>query len=89
MKSFIAFDWCGWNNRYGRFTLVAEENSTTLVQQGHMGQKEWDHAQLEWFRKYPGLTVYRCPENYVPDPTNVMGTVEEIIQRLKERLSQS
>lgn len=84
---FIAFDWCGRNGNYGRFTYVdrASGTSDTLVQRTAMGQYDWDKAQLEWFRKYPGLTVYRCPGAYHPND-NVMGTVDEIIERLAVRV---
>ena len=86
---FIAFDWCGWNEQYGRFTFCdfdSHDSGDTLVCRPGMDQRAWDQAQLEWFRKYPGLTVYRCPESYHPN-NDVMGTTEEIIQRLESRLA--
>lgn len=84
--AFIAFDWCGWNDNYGRFTHLP--SGDTLVQRHGMRQHDWDKAQLEWFRKFPGLTVYNNarPGAYRPDG-DVMGTTEEICQRLEGRLS--
>lgn len=87
-EKFIAFDWCGWNENYGRFTLV-DATCETLVQQAYMNQRQWDQSQLEFFRRFPGLTVYRCPGSYFPDPKNVMGTTEEIVKRLEARLNPS
>lgn len=82
-NEFIAFDWCGWNNRFGRFTHIP--SGATLTQQQWMGQTDWNKAQLEWFKQFKGdLLVHKCTE---PGPYresgNVMGTVEEIIKRLE------
>lgn len=83
---FIAFDWCGWMDNYGRFTHMP--SGDTIVQQGWMGQRDWDKAQLEYFKKYPGLEVHR---NLQPGPYqktgNLMGTTDEICARLEKRLA--
>lgn len=84
MEAFIAFDWCGWNDRYGRFTHVP--SGDTIVCQGWMGQEDWDAKQLEFFQKYPGLTVYKCLTNY-RNKGDSMGTTEEICTRLAKRLN--
>lgn len=80
---FIAHDWCGWNERYGRFTHLP--SGDTLVCQEWMGQSDWDKVQLEWFSKYPGLDVHECPAVYDRSGP-LMGTTEEICARLAERL---
>ncbi len=58
----------------------------TLVCQGWMGQRDWDKAQLEYFRKYPGLVVYKCPTGPYRRTEETFGTTEEICQRLEARL---
>ncbi len=82
---FIAFDWCGFNENLGRFTHMP--SGDTLVQQG-FDQRKWDQRQLEFFKKYPGLTVYNNerPGPYRPEG-KVMGTTEEICARLERRLA--
>lgn len=84
---FIAFDWCGWNESRGRFTYCGNGEMDTLVQQGWMGQQAWDKAQLEWFKKYPGLTVHRCPTGPYRETGDTMGTTDEIVARLEARLA--
>lgn len=81
---YIAFDYCGWMENYGRFTHMP--SGDTLVQQGWMGQADWDKAQLEWFRKYPGLTVCRCLSGAYNLNSDTMGTTDEICTRLEARL---
>lgn len=76
---YIAFDWCGTFENYGRFTHLP--SGETIVQQPWMGQSDWNKKQLEFFQKYPGLTVYKCPFNY-NDRQESMGTTEEICGRL-------
>jgi hypothetical protein len=51
-----------------------------------MGQRDWDKAQLEYFRKYPGLVVYKCPTGPYRRTEETFGTTEEICQRLEARL---
>lgn len=87
MKPFIAFDWCGAFEDYGRFTHMP--SGETLVQQGWMKQEDWDKAQLEWFRKFPGLTVCRCLSGPYHLNDNTMGTTEEICSRLEKRLGKN
>lgn len=86
MPDFIAFDWCGWDDRYGRFTHCPSGN--TLAQQAWMDQADWDKAQLEWFRQYDGLTIYKCYEQYVADEGSVMRTVRNAIELLQGRFSE-
>lgn len=83
---FIAFDWCGWNGNYGRFTHIP--SGDTLVQPDCIGQREWDQAQMKWFSKYPQLTVHRCPEGPYRETGDTMGTTDEVVTRLKERLAE-
>lgn len=80
---FIAHDWCGWNSRFGRYTHMP--SGDTLVCEGWMGQADWDKAQLEWMKKYPGLNVHKCPGAYSTDGL-LMGSTDEICQRLEARL---
>lgn len=88
MSKFIAFDWCGWNDKYGRYTLIDPNNCDTLLQRGHYDQQQWDRVQLDWLRKYPlELVVYNCPNAYVADHNQKIGTVAEIIERLERRLA--
>lgn len=83
MEEFIAHDWCGWKQQYGRFTHMPSGDS--LICQAWMGQSDWNMAQLGWFLKYPGLTVYNCVGAYTTDAPS-MGTVNEIIIRLETRI---
>lgn len=84
MEDFIAFDWCGAFEQYGRFTHIS--SGETIVWQGWMRQDDWDAKQLEFFQKYPGVTVYKCLRSY-NDKGESMGTTEEICERLKIRLN--
>ena len=82
---FIVHDWCGWNERNGRFTHCP--SGQTLVCRDWMGQRDWDDAQLTWFREFDGsLVVHKCPEGPYRETGNTMGTVAEIIGRLEVRL---
>lgn len=81
--AFIAHDWCGWNDQYGRYTHLP--SGDTLVCRPGMGQDDWDRAQLQYFRKYPGLNVYDCPGAYTTDG-RLMGSTDEICARLEDRL---
>jgi hypothetical protein len=81
---FIAHDWCGWNNRFGRFTACPL--GQTLVCQEWMGQEDWDYAQLMFLRRFPGLPVHSCPGVYTTAGTRLMGTTDEICRRLESRL---
>lgn len=84
--AFIAHDWCGWNERFGRFTHMP--SGDTLVCQGWMGQLDWDKAQAEWFQKFPGeLMVHRCPNGAYRETGDTMGTVSEITARLEQRVA--
>ena len=81
---FIAFDWCGFDGRYGRFTAMP--SGKTLTCQQWMDQRDWDAAQLTWFQEFDGsLVVHRCPDGPYRETDNQMGTVGEIIERLKSR----
>jgi hypothetical protein len=84
-EAFIAFDWCGWNENYGRFSHMP--SCETLIQEGWMNQRDWDEAQLRWFEKFPGLTVCRCPRGPYLLNDDIMGTTDEICTRLKARLN--
>ena len=87
LMNFVAFDYCGWQDRYGRFTVVPD--GETLVQGAWMRQEDWDKAQLEWFSKLDGdLVVHRCERGPYRETGDIMGTVEEIKQRLKGRLNE-
>lgn len=80
---FIAHDWCGSMQQYGRYTHMP--SGDTLVCKAWMGQVDWDKAQLEYFQKYSNITVHECPGQYTSDGA-LMGTVEEICARLTNRL---
>lgn len=80
---FIAHDYCGWNDRYGRFTHLP--GCHTLVCQPWMDQRDWDEAQLKFLEAYPGLTVHECPDAYSTDG-KPMGTTDEICERLRARM---
>jgi hypothetical protein len=84
MTPFIAFDWCGWSEQYGRFTHMP--SGETLLQKRWMGQTDWDQCQLEWFKKFPDLIVCRCPTGPYVINENTMGTTNEICERLEKRL---
>lgn len=84
MTEFIAHDWCGWNERYGRYTHMP--SGDTLLCGPDMGQTQWDNAQLEFLQQHPGLTVYECPGAYNTDGKS-MGTTDEICARLRKRLN--
>ena len=78
---FVAFDWCGWNDQYGRFTAMPD--GATLTCKAWMGQADWDAAQLDWFQQFsPDIVVHRCETGPYRD---TMGTVGEIVKRLKSR----
>jgi hypothetical protein len=81
---FIAFDWCGWNDRYGRYTHMP--SGETLLCRPYFSQAEWDIAQLEWFKKFPGLNVHDCPTG--PYSTNgpLKGTTDELVEQLTAKL---
>jgi hypothetical protein len=82
---FIAFDWCGFAELYGRFTAMP--TGDTLVCRQWMGQREWDAAQLAWFEHYnPAVAVYRCLDGPYRETDDSMGTVGEIIERLKAKV---
>lgn len=82
-ETFIAHDWCGWNQQYGRFTHM--HTGDTLICKASWGQSEWDQAQLEYFSKYPGINVYDCPGEYNRNG-RLMGSTNEICERLEKRL---
>lgn len=83
-RAFIVHDWCGWDERQGRFTH--SPSGDTLLCPPDASQRSWDRAQLAWFRKYPGLTVHRCPTGPYRETGDTMGTTEEICARLEGRL---
>ena len=84
--TFIAHDWCGWNERFGRFTAVP--NGETLVCREWMGQLEWDAAQLKWLEQFDdSLVVHKCPNGPYRETGNTMGTVGEIKARLRSRVA--
>lgn len=86
-QQFVVFDWCGWNERYGRFTHLP--SGETLVCQAWMGQLDWDKAQLEWFEKLDGsLVVHRCERGPYHETGDSMGTVSEIVHKLRSRTEQ-
>jgi hypothetical protein len=52
-----------------------------------MRQADWDKAQLEWFSRYDGgLVVHRCQSGPYSETGDTMGTVAEIVERLRLRL---
>jgi hypothetical protein len=81
---YIVHDWCGWNDQQGRFTHMP--SGDTLLCQVWMGQSDWDKAQHEWFKKYPGLTVHKCNTGPYRPTGDTYGTTEEIIERLAKRI---
>jgi hypothetical protein len=82
MDKFIAHDYCGWNDRYGRFTAMP--SGDTLTCQQWMGQLDWDKAQVEWFAKFDGaLVVHKCGNGPYRETGKTMGTVAEIMARLQ------
>ncbi len=87
MTEFIAFDYCGWNDHYGRFTH--SPSNETLVCRPGMGQHDWDLAQLEFFKKFAdSIKVYDCSAGGAYSPSGPeLGTVEQICLRLKNRVS--
>lgn len=84
-NAFIAHDWCGWNENYGRYTHVP--SGDTLVCKAYMNQMQWDQAQHDWLNKYPDLTVHSCPTGPYSQEGKSMGTTTEICARLQSRLS--
>jgi hypothetical protein len=89
LVQFIAFDWCGWNERYGRFTALP--SGDTIICQGWMGQHDWDKAQLEWFKRFDGAVVVHRNTGAGPyrETGDLMGTVAEIVERLVTRVRNS
>ncbi|OWK34313.1 hypothetical protein [Fimbriiglobus ruber] len=80
---FIALDYCGWNQTYGRFTHIP--SGDTLLCLPGMGQREWDEAQWLFLQQYPGLNVHMCPGAYTTD-AKLLGSADEICERLVKRL---
>lgn len=83
-STFIAHDYCGWNEQYGRYTVIPEGD--TLVCRPDMVQREWDRAQLDFLSRFPGRTVHKCYEGPYRPTGNTLGTTEEICERLRKRL---
>lgn len=84
-QAFIAHDWCGWNERNGRFTHMP--SGKTLLCEDWMGQEAWDKAQLAWFTQLDeNLIVHKCPDGPYRETGNTYGSVTDIIKKLKERL---
>lgn len=82
---FIAFDQCGFGDRYGRFTALP--SGDTLTCQAWMAQADWNKAQLKWFEQFPTtVVVHRCLSGAYRESGDTMGTVGEIIERLKNRV---
>jgi hypothetical protein len=86
MEEFIAHDWCGWNNNYGRYTHIP--SGDTLVCKASMNQQQWDKIQLAFLSSYSGISVYECSGFYSTDNPS-MGTVEEICERLRAKLKEA
>lgn len=90
-KPFVAHDYCGWNEQYGRYTSCPGDSgreAETLVCRPGMDQTQWDRAQLDFLSKYPAdWPVHSCPGAYTTEGTRLMGTVGEICERLRKRLS--
>lgn len=85
MNEFIVHDWCGFNENYGRFTAIP--SGKTLVCQGWMMQSDWDKAQFDWFSELdPSLVVHKCPRGPYRETGDTMGTVGEILARLRCRV---
>jgi hypothetical protein len=86
-KEFIAFDWCGAMDSYGRFTHMP--SGKTLVQEKWMGQSDWDSKQLEWFKTFDSaLVVHKNLQNGAYRETgDTFGTVGEIIEKLERRFA--
>ncbi len=74
----INHDWCGWDERYGRYTH--SPSGDTLVCQGWMRQKDWDKAQLEYLQKYPQVEVFN-------NKGESWGTTDTICAKLTEKLN--
>ncbi len=92
MINFVAHDFCGWAENYGRFTVVSQStdtNGNTLVCRSGMNQAQWDRAQLNWFSQLDQtLVVYKCLRGPYAPNDSPMGTVKEICDRLKLRLGE-
>ena len=73
-ESFIAFDYCGWNESTGRFTVMP--TGETLLYRS-------EKTLLEFLAKFPGLPVYSCPGRYTTVGTKPLGTTEEICERVR------
>jgi hypothetical protein len=83
---FVAFDWCGWDERQGRFTHMP--SGKTIVQGVDATQKGWDAKQLAFFKEYPPSTpVCRCPDGPYRLNDNRMGTCGSIVDKLTSRLA--
>lgn len=55
-----------------------------------MGQADWDKAQLEWFEKLDGeLIVHKCPNGPYRETGDTMGTVAEIVGKLRSRFPEN
>ncbi len=82
MTEFIAHDWCGFDEKYGRYTHMP--SGKALVCQKWMRQADWDKAQLEFLKQFPGLNVHDCIGAYTTKG-KLMGTTDEICERLQPK----
>jgi hypothetical protein len=83
---FIAHDWAGMFERLGRYTHVP--TGETLLCHAYYDQDAWDRAQLEFFKRFPGLVVYDNARSgpYRPEG-RVLGVTDEICVKLAQRLA--
>jgi hypothetical protein len=85
---FIAYDYCGWNMKYGRFTAMP--SGDTLTCQPYMGHLDWDKAQLAWFLRFDSDIVVHRNRGDGPyrETGDIIGKVSEIVARLRDSLLQ-
>jgi hypothetical protein len=83
-EEFIAFDYCGWSEQYGRLTHVP--TGETLVCKSCWGQQDWDIAQATFFDKFLNIKVYDCagPGSYRPND-KCWGTTEYLAEKLRNK----
>jgi hypothetical protein len=84
MIAFIASDWCGWGDRYGRYTHIP--SGETIIEYPYDDQSSWDARQVAFFRRHPGLRVYVCLGRYT-DEWEPTGTTDEILAKWEARRS--
>lgn len=85
-EPFIAHDWCGFNEQYGRYTALP--SGRTLVCRPGMDQAAWDKAQLAYLSEFPNQPVHECPGPYTTHGTRLIGFTDALCAGLRKKLGE-